>query len=56
VLYTAFGSILMLAAVIYLVWALQQTGGVASFAFADLYRCNRVCRSRRRPHCWRRSH
>jgi NADH-quinone oxidoreductase subunit M len=36
VLYTAFGSILMLAAVIYLVWALQQTGGVASFAFADL--------------------
>ena len=36
VLYTAFGSILMLAAVIYLVWSLQQTGGVASFAFADL--------------------
>jgi NADH-quinone oxidoreductase subunit M len=38
VLYTAFGSILMLAAVIYLVWSLQQTSGVASFAFADLYR------------------
>jgi NADH-quinone oxidoreductase subunit M len=36
VLYTAFGSILMLAAVIYLVWSLQQAGGVASFAFADL--------------------
>lgn len=38
VLYTAFGSILMLAAVIYLVWSLQQSGGVASFAFADLMR------------------
>jgi NADH-quinone oxidoreductase subunit M len=38
VLYTAFGSILMLAAVIYLVWSLQQQGpGVASFAFRDLY-------------------
>ncbi len=37
-LYTAFGSILMLAAVIYLVWSLQNTTGVASFAFADLYR------------------
>ncbi|WP_396204936.1 NuoM family protein [Gemmatimonas sp.] len=36
VLYTAFGSILMLAAVIYLVWSLQQQGGVPSFAFADL--------------------
>ena len=36
VLFTAFGSILMLAAVIYLVWSLQQTSGVASFAFADL--------------------
>lgn len=36
VLYTAFGSILMLAAVIYLVWALQQAGGVPSFAFSDL--------------------
>ncbi len=35
-LYTAFGSILMLAALIYLVWSLQQTSGVASFAFADL--------------------
>jgi NADH-quinone oxidoreductase subunit M len=38
VLYTAFGSILMLAAVIYLVWSLQQTTGVNSFAFADLYK------------------
>ena len=37
VLYTAFGSILMLAALIYLVYALQASGGVASFAFADLY-------------------
>jgi NADH-quinone oxidoreductase subunit M len=37
-LYTAFGSILMLAAVIYLVWSLQQTTGTASFAFADLYK------------------
>lgn len=36
VLYTAFGSILMLAAVIYLVLALQRAGGVASFAFSDL--------------------
>ncbi len=35
-LYTAFGSILMLAAVIYLVWSLQATSGVVSFAFADL--------------------
>ncbi|MEP7183307.1 MAG: NADH-quinone oxidoreductase subunit M [Betaproteobacteria bacterium] len=38
VLYTAFGSILMLAAVIYLVWSLQQTTGITSFAFADLYK------------------
>ena len=38
VLYTAFGSILMLAALIYLVYSLQQTTGAASFAFADLYR------------------
>jgi NADH-quinone oxidoreductase subunit M len=38
VLYTAFGSILMLAAVIYLVWSLQQTTGITSFAFADLVR------------------
>jgi NADH-quinone oxidoreductase subunit M len=38
VLYTAFGSILMLAALIYLVISAQQAGGVASFAFADLYR------------------
>ncbi|MDE2371228.1 MAG: NADH-quinone oxidoreductase subunit M [Burkholderiales bacterium] len=35
-LYTAFGSILMLAALIYLVWSLQQTSGVTSFAIADL--------------------
>ncbi len=35
-LYTAFGSILMLAAVIYLVWALWQSTGTVSFAFADL--------------------
>ena len=38
VLYTAFGSILMLAAVIYLVYSLHETTGVTSFAFADLYR------------------
>jgi NADH-quinone oxidoreductase subunit M len=38
VLYTAFGSIVMLAAVIYLVYALQQSTGIVSFAFADLYR------------------
>jgi len=37
VLYTAFGSILMLAAVIYLVYSLQVTTGVASFSFRDLY-------------------
>jgi NADH-quinone oxidoreductase subunit M len=37
-LYTAFGSILMLAAVIYLVYSLHSTSGVTSFAFADLYR------------------
>ena len=36
-LYTAFGSILMLAAVIYLVYSLYQWSGVMSFAFADLY-------------------
>jgi NADH-quinone oxidoreductase subunit M len=35
-LYTAFGSILMLAALIYLVYALYRTTGVTSFAFADL--------------------
>jgi NADH-quinone oxidoreductase subunit M len=35
-LYTAFGSILMLAAVIYLVYSLQTTSGIISFAFADL--------------------
>jgi NADH-quinone oxidoreductase subunit M len=38
VLYTAFGSILMLAAVIYLVYSLQTTTGITSFAFADLYK------------------
>jgi NADH-quinone oxidoreductase subunit M len=38
VLYTAFGSILMLAAVIYLVYSLQSSTGELSFAFADLYR------------------
>src|SRR5512135_3542633 len=38
VLYTAFGSILMLAALIYLVWSLQSTTGTLSFAFADLYK------------------
>jgi NADH-quinone oxidoreductase subunit M len=38
VLYTAFGSIIMLAAVIYLVWSLQKTTGITSFAFADLVR------------------
>jgi NADH-quinone oxidoreductase subunit M len=37
-LYTAFGSILMLAAVIFLVQSLNQTSGVSSFAFADLYK------------------
>jgi NADH-quinone oxidoreductase subunit M len=37
VLYTAFGSILMLAAIIYLVLATQKAG-VTSFAFADLMR------------------
>ena len=37
VLYTAFGSILMLAAMIYLVWTLKSTTGVDSFAFVDLY-------------------
>ena len=36
VLYTAFGSILMLAALIYLVISLQATSGVTSFAVADL--------------------
>ncbi len=37
VLYTAFGSILMLAAMLYLVFSLQQSAGITSFAFADLY-------------------
>jgi NADH-quinone oxidoreductase subunit M len=36
VLYTAFGSILMLAAVIYLALSARQAGGALSFAFADL--------------------
>ena len=38
VLYTAFGSILMLAALIYLVYSLNESTGITSFAFADLYR------------------
>ena len=38
VLYTAFGSIVMLAAVIYLVYSLNATTGITSFAFSDLYR------------------
>jgi NADH-quinone oxidoreductase subunit M len=38
VLYTAFGSILMLAALIYLVVSLEATTGITTFAFADLYR------------------
>ena len=37
VLYTAFGSILMLAAVIYLAWSVYAATGVPSFAIADLY-------------------
>jgi NADH-quinone oxidoreductase subunit M len=37
VLYTAFGSILMLAALIYLVWSQYQATGTLSFAFADLF-------------------
>jgi NADH-quinone oxidoreductase subunit M len=37
VLYTAFGSILMLAALIYLVVSLKATTGISTFAFADLY-------------------
>ena len=37
VLYTAFGSILMLAALIYLVVSLHATTGITSFAFTDLY-------------------
>jgi NADH-quinone oxidoreductase subunit M len=36
-LFTAFGSILMLAAVIYFVVSLKASGGVSSFAFVDLY-------------------
>lgn len=38
VLYTAFGSILMLAGMIYLVYSLQSSAGIVSFAFADLYK------------------
>ena len=37
VLYTAFGSILMLAALIYLVWSQYQESGTLSFAFTDLF-------------------
>jgi NADH-quinone oxidoreductase subunit M len=37
-LYTAFGSILMLAAIIYLVWAQWKATGAMSFAFTDLYK------------------
>jgi len=37
VLYTAFGSILMLAALIYLVWSQYTATGTLSFAFADLF-------------------
>lgn len=37
-LYTAFGSILMLAALIYLVQSLRTGSDITSFAFADLYR------------------
>jgi len=37
VLYTAFGSILMLAALIYLVYTMPWHGGVPSFAFEYLY-------------------
>ena len=37
VLYTAFGSILMLAALIYLVWSQYQASGTLSFGFADLF-------------------
>ncbi len=37
VLYTAFGSILMLAALIYLVLSLREASGIDSFAFRDLY-------------------
>ena len=36
VLYTAFGSILMLGALIYLVYSLQSSTGVVSFAIAEL--------------------
>ncbi len=38
VLYTAFGSILMLAAVIYIAYTVYTATGVPSFAIADLYR------------------
>jgi NADH-quinone oxidoreductase subunit M len=37
VLYTAFGSILMLAALIYFVLSLHAATGITSFAFSDLY-------------------
>ena len=39
-LYTAFGSILMLAAVIWLVWWQWKSTGAMSFAFADLLKAN----------------
>jgi NADH-quinone oxidoreductase subunit M len=39
-LYTAFGSILMLAAVIYLVVTLDATTGITTFAFSDLQKAN----------------
>ncbi len=53
VLYTAFGSILMLAAVIYLVYSLYTTTGITSFAFADFIAPSFRCRCR--PCCWPRS-
>jgi len=37
VLYTAFGSILMLAALIYLVYSMHRTNGAMSFGFTALY-------------------
>ena len=39
-LYTAFGSILMLAAIIWLVWWQWKGTGALSFAFADLLKAN----------------
>jgi NADH-quinone oxidoreductase subunit M len=37
-LYTAFGSLLMLVAILYLFFVLQRQGGVASFSYFDLLR------------------